>query len=611
MGSSQALTLGITALVIIACSGCLGGGSNAQTFKTNWGEVQINIPQKASLTSIEGAGNTITLTKGFTPLIIMSLSESSQTNDLSGLSSIGAKVNNANSNDNHKIYWCLNPTAGGVVKQYLGNIDYTADKNLLVSFIITPLYYDTTSAKITTVFEDEEVLDILKSFRFVETDSKSQSTQPTEKAQDPTFHMAVIGDSIAWGNGLNKEDKYPYLVADWLEKKLDRPIDVTVYAHSGATISGESGEAIDQNLNSGSPTLMDQAKNIKNKDDVDLILVSGGINDIGISNILDANTPSETIGNLAESIKAPMKDLLTYLLDETDAKIIVTGYYPIITEKSKVEPQDRAVAGLLATQSEKTTSQTGNVLITAIADPTAAKVKAAWYLLDGLVNNAANIFTGDANLRANSDTFYVTSASSLEAAVHDVDNKHIRVKFIDQMFGRENSYRASDSFLWVLNKDLKTNDDQYEKRAKLVEKTYALDLNPLDLDLIKRVENKINPVAHPNKKGAARYADSIKSLLDTPKELDWLQNDPAASSEAGITQDSITEISSDTSTPPEKDTSDANTKTAYTHDGISYISKERVEENIKAGVAKPGDYEEVQVPLDTFVVGGSTIPGET
>jgi hypothetical protein len=28
----------------------------------------------------------------------------------------------------------------------------------------------------------------------------------------------------------------------------------------------------------------------------------------------------------------------------------------------------------------------------------------------------------------------------------------------------------------------------------------------------------------------------------------------------------------------------------------------------KAQMVKPGDYEEVQVPLDTFVVGGSTIP---
>jgi len=49
------------------------------------------------------------------------------------------------------------------------------------------------------------------------------------------------------------------------------------------------------------------------------------------------------------------------------------------------------------------------------------------------------------------------------------------------------------------------------------------------------------------------------------------------------------------------------TKTAYTRDGIQYISKERVDENIRYEYAKPGDYREVQVPLDTIVVGASTI----
>ncbi|MCX6673056.1 MAG: hypothetical protein NTY37_04670 [Methanothrix sp.] len=49
-------------------------------------------------------------------------------------------------------------------------------------------------------------------------------------------------------------------------------------------------------------------------------------------------------------------------------------------------------------------------------------------------------------------------------------------------------------------------------------------------------------------------------------------------------------------------------KTAYTRDGIQYISKERVDENIRYEYAKPGDYREVQVPLDTIVVGASTIP---
>lgn len=49
------------------------------------------------------------------------------------------------------------------------------------------------------------------------------------------------------------------------------------------------------------------------------------------------------------------------------------------------------------------------------------------------------------------------------------------------------------------------------------------------------------------------------------------------------------------------------TKTAYTRDGIHYISKERVDENIRYEYAKRGDYREVQVPLNTIVVGASAI----
>ena len=50
------------------------------------------------------------------------------------------------------------------------------------------------------------------------------------------------------------------------------------------------------------------------------------------------------------------------------------------------------------------------------------------------------------------------------------------------------------------------------------------------------------------------------------------------------------------------------TKTAYTRDGINFVSKERVEENIRFEYAKPGEYREVAVPLDAIVVGASTIP---
>jgi hypothetical protein len=58
-------------------------------------------------------------------------------------------------------------------------------------------------------------------------------------------------------------------------------------------------------------------------------------------------------------------------------------------------------------------------------------------------------------------------------------------------------------------------------------------------------------------------------------------------------------------------TYDKNTKTAYSQDGKNFVSKERMDENIKYGYAKVGDYKEVQVPLNTVVVGASVIPDET
>jgi hypothetical protein len=50
------------------------------------------------------------------------------------------------------------------------------------------------------------------------------------------------------------------------------------------------------------------------------------------------------------------------------------------------------------------------------------------------------------------------------------------------------------------------------------------------------------------------------------------------------------------------------TKIAYTRDGVNFVSKERVEENVRFEYAKPGEYREVAVPLDTIIVGASSIP---
>jgi len=80
--------------------------------------------------------------------------------------------------------------------------------------------------------------------------------------EDP-FHMLVIGDSIAWGCGLDTSEKYSYLIADWLQKELKKPVDVIVLAHTGATlempenIKKEYHNFLDPELSSWDPTIME------------------------------------------------------------------------------------------------------------------------------------------------------------------------------------------------------------------------------------------------------------------------------------------------------------------------------------------------------------------
>lgn len=69
--------------------------------------------------------------------------------------------------------------------------------------------------------------------------------------------------------------------------------------------------------------------------------------------------------------------------------------------------------------------------------------------------------------------------------------------------------------------------------------------------------------------------------------------------------------SHDTSMPAATTSQPSDTKTAYTRDNVNFVNKERVEENIKAGLAKSGDYKEVQVPLNTTIVGSYAFPEDT
>jgi len=260
---------------------------------------------------------------------------------------------------------------------------------------------------------------------------------------------------------------------------------VAVYAHSGATISGLSGESLDPNLNSGYPSLMDQANSIQNAADVDLILVSGGINDIGVLSIIDPEKTAQDISTLSREIEIPIRDLLEKLLKYGDAKIIVTGYYPIITEDT--------------------------------TDKSLDIVYDLFYKLGRTDTVLANNYK--AVLVANSQAFAMFSSESLNNAISEINSEHVTLVPIN--FPSDKCYGTENSWLWKLVSLIPptTDDDLFEYRSSLSDNIQ---------DPVVAITNTVNAIGHPNRDGAKEYALAIESAIES-KGLDWLLNNTTTS----------------------------------------------------------------------------------
>src|SRR5205809_496633 len=72
--------------------------------------------------------------------------------------------------------------------------------------------------------------------------SKTNKSVRKRKAGNPPVLLA-IGDSIVWGQGLLKDDKFCYMLAEYLRTQNPALKDLQVHnrAHSGATVLCGSG----------------------------------------------------------------------------------------------------------------------------------------------------------------------------------------------------------------------------------------------------------------------------------------------------------------------------------------------------------------------------------
>ncbi len=299
------------------------------------------------------------------------------------------------------------------------------------------------------------------------------------------FNMVVLGDSIAWGAGLEQNQKYYYYVAHWLNGKLDRPVDVKVLAHTGAKLKGHSDNTpYDPDCPNPYPSVEDQISCIQHPDSIDLVLLSGGANDVGVLNVIDSDMTGQDIARLCKTIGVSMPKILDELLNRCNkAKIIVTGYYPIITDETRNEDLDAFYKYIYEY----------GLNHESVAMPSNYKI----ILVD------------------NSRIFFEESTRYLKEAVNGTNNED--VIFVPVNFPSDKCYATIDSWLWridhvdLINRELIPNDAVWEYRRDIC--------HPDDIESKK--QDIVGSIAHPNLEGAIKYARAIEDAIDR-KGLNWL-----------------------------------------------------------------------------------------
>ena len=172
--------------------------------------------------------------------------------------------------------------------------------------------------------------------------------------RDRPFNVVAIGDSIVWGQGLDDASKFTVRVRNWLQQQLQAPVTLTSFAHSGAIIEQHgSGDALPPypgEVPNSWPSITAQARMAAGlwsgyprgnvtappADEIDLVILDGGINDVGVKNILDPR-----LSSLAATTQQKCDFAMRALLSDVamlfpNARVVVTGYFAIVSQESSL-----------------------------------------------------------------------------------------------------------------------------------------------------------------------------------------------------------------------------------------------------------------------------------
>ncbi|MCP4594216.1 MAG: hypothetical protein GY842_26095 [bacterium] len=306
------------------------------------------------------------------------------------------------------------------------------------------------------------------------------------------FYMAVVGDSAMWGNGLREGDKFSTRVARRIEEETGQEVVRFTYAISGAEIVPKKteeaicGEGCMGEVPSAVTSITRQVENMLHPEEMDLILLDGCGNDVNMKHILSPQTdPVELEETTRRYCGAEMIGLLEKVRSRSpQAPIVVTGYFPFVSEES-VESGAEEMALALGIAGED---------LEGSDDPLGAMAR-------------------------NSAVFHRVSGESLAAAVAALNASGPGAPlaaFADPGYGPENSIFAPESWLWNL-----TANPELEQilgiELRLFPEDPLLDYRleacrepGVAIDLIPCVYGS---VAHPNPAGARAYTDAVVDAL--------------------------------------------------------------------------------------------------
>lgn len=162
-----------------------------------------------------------------------------------------------------------------------------------------------------------------------------------------TFVIGAMGDSIIAGVGLDERDTIPAQVAQALKSQPgNRSVHVQPIAHTGAKIGITPYDSpglppVDRQVPTRYPTIREQvvtygAAAAGGAQYVDLIIVDGGANDVGMSVWMDPNSSAAAIKAAVE--QASYKDMYALLeiiaAKFPNAQVVVAGNYAPVSEFS-------------------------------------------------------------------------------------------------------------------------------------------------------------------------------------------------------------------------------------------------------------------------------------